>query len=269
MKFVPSFIIVFSIMSFTSNGHLFLSKQESPCSIVNKSFKAGEKITYSVSYSLWGIYFNAGSATFTTALDSYNLVPVYHVIGTGATNRGYDWVFKVRDRYESFIDTATMQPLQFIRNVHEGKIDIYERVLFNKEDNTAFDGKKTYKVPSCIQDIMSSMYYARNIDFDKYNIGDKIYFSILLDGEIQSIYLRYLGKEVLNTRYGSYHTIKFKPLLLKGTMFQGGENMTVWITDDKNHIPLHIETPIIVGKIQVDLLNWSNTRYSVTAKIKN
>ena len=79
--------------------------------------------------------------------------------------------------------------------------------------------------------------------------------------------MKYLGKEDIKTRYGKFHAIKFKPLLVKGTMFEGGEKMTVWVTDDANHIPIRIESPIVVGSIKVDMMKFSNLRNPMTALI--
>ncbi|MFX9703772.1 DUF3108 domain-containing protein, partial [Acinetobacter baumannii] len=79
-------------------------------------------------------------------------------------------------------------------------------------------------------------------DFTKYQIEDKIPFTMYLDNEIYNLYIKYLGKETIKTKYGKFNAIKFKPLLVKGTLFSGGEKMTVWVSDDPNHIPLRIES---------------------------
>jgi hypothetical protein len=173
----------------------------------------------------------------------------------------------VRDRYESYIDTATLQPLRFIRDVNEGGYKINQRYDFNKTTNIASTSKGDYKVPACVQDVLSAIYYSRNIDFSKAKIDDKIPFSLFLDYEVFNMYIRYLGKETIKTRYGTFRTIKFKPLLVKGTIFEGGENMTVWVTDDQNRIPVRIESPIIVGKVKVDMMSYANIRYPLRSLI--
>src|SRR6476469_7527326 len=86
----------------------------------NYAFQPGEKITYAVAYHVIGLYVNAGTASFTTAKASYGDGEVYHFIGEGATNTRYDWIFKVRDRYERYFDANTMKPVKAIRNVNEG-----------------------------------------------------------------------------------------------------------------------------------------------------
>ena len=114
---------------------------------------------------------------------------------------------------------------------------------------------------------MSSIYYARNLDFSKMHPDDKIPFSMFLDNEVYNLYIRYLGKEVIKTKYGKFKAIKFKPLLIKGTIFEGGEKMTVWVSDDPNHIPLRVESPISVGSIKVDMMDFRNRRSPMTALI--
>lgn len=237
------------------------------CDVRNTSFNAGESITLKVFYTVAGMYVGAGEATFNSSLEKLNNVPVYHVIGEGKTFSFYDNFFKVRDRYETYIDTATLQPLKFIRNVYEGGYKKYENVTFNKATNTAVTNDGVFKVPACVQDVLSSIYYARNIDFNSYKPGDRIPFTMFLDKELFSMYIRYVGKETIKTKYGKFNAIKFKPLLIKGTIFEGGEKMTVWISDDKNKIPVRIESPISVGSIKVDMMDFKNLRHPLTSLI--
>ena len=87
------------------------------CGIRNHTFKAGESLSFNVYYSVAGIYVNAGTAVFNLTLERLNNRPVYHVTGIGTSNSSYDWIVKVRDRYETFFDTLKLQPVKFIRSV--------------------------------------------------------------------------------------------------------------------------------------------------------
>ncbi len=237
------------------------------CDIRNYSFTAGESLSFKVFYTVAGMYVGAGEATFSSTLKSFNNRPVYHIVGEGKTFSFYDKFFKVRDKYETFIDTLSLQPYKFIRNIYEGGFKKYENVTFNKVTNTAVTNEGVFKVPSCVQDVLSSIYYARNINFDKFKPGDKIPFTLFLDKELFSMYIRYLGKETIKTKYGKFRSIKFKPLLIKGTIFEGGEKMTVWISDDKNKIPVRIESPISVGSVKVDMMTYKNLRHPLTSLV--
>ena len=67
---------------------------------------------------------------------------------------------------------------------------IYNNVTFNHNAGTAVSTNGVFKITSCIQDVMSSIYYARNINFDKYKPGDKIPFDMFLDDEVYHLYMR-------------------------------------------------------------------------------
>ena len=233
--------------------------------IRNTAFKAGESLTYKVYYSLAGMSAAAGEATFNTSFEKFQGKDCYHVVAEGKSY--HDFLFKVRDKYESYFDTSTLQPYKFIRDVNEGGYKTYENVTFVKSAHTAITNSGVYPVEDCIQDVLSATFYARNIDFNNHKPGDKIYFAMFLDRQVYHLYVRYLGKETIRTRYAKFRTIKFKPLLVKGTMFEGGEKMTVWVTDDPNHIAVRVESPIVVGKVQVDMTMYRNPRYPLSSLV--
>ncbi|MEJ7589822.1 MAG: DUF3108 domain-containing protein, partial [Ferruginibacter sp.] len=167
---------IFLLLIFSEDTYKPKAQTEIFCGIKNKAFKEGETITMKVFYNSLGLYIGAGEATFTSVLERFNGKAVYHCVGEGKTYSFFDNFFKVRDRYETYIDTASMLPLKFIRNVDEGGYKIYNNVTFNHSAGTAISTKGVFKTPHCIQDVISAIYYARNIDFDAYKPGDKIPF---------------------------------------------------------------------------------------------
>ena len=245
----------------------FTSKFDDTCTMRNNAFQADEEVKMKVFYSTLGMYIGAGEAVFTSKLDRFNGKPVYHLVGEGKTYSTFDNFFKVRDRYESFVDTANLLPYKFVRNVDEGGYKKYNNVTFNQAANTAISTNGVFKVTDCVQDVVSMVYYARNIDFSKYKVNDKILFDMFLDDEVFHLYIRYMGKEKIKTRYGRFNAIKIKPLLIKGTLFEGGEKMTAWLSDDPNHLLLRVESPIAVGSIKVDMMSYKNLRHKLTSFI--
>jgi hypothetical protein len=262
MKWLTIFFISWILMGATTHHY-----KGDFCGIKNTAYKNGETVKMTVYYSTMGAYIGAGDATFTTTLERFNGKPVYHAVGVGNTYPFFDNFFKVRDRYESYIDTNTLLPIKFIRNVDEGGFKIYNNVTFNQTTNTAVSTNGVFKITDCMQDVVSAMYYARNINFDKLKVGDKIPFDMFLDDEVHHLYLRYMGKEKIKTQYGKFRAIKFKPLLIKGTMFKGGEGMTAWVSDDPNHLLLRVESPIVVGSIKVDMMGYKNLRYPLSSLV--
>ncbi|MDE1190546.1 MAG: DUF3108 domain-containing protein [Arachidicoccus sp.] len=260
--------IILLLLIFCATSFRQIEPTDGLCNIRNTSFKEGESLTLSVYYAVAGIYVKAGTAIVNTSLTTLNDKPVYHITAIGTTNSSYNWIFKVEDRYESYIDTSTMQPAKFVRRVHEGSYKRNEDIAFNRTTNTAVTNKGVYKMPECVQDVISAVFNARSLDYSKYKINEQIPFKMFLSNELYNLYIRYMGKETVKTRYGTFNAIKLKPLLIKGEMFKGGEKMTLWISDDPNHIPLRVESPIAVGSIKVDLTDYRNLRYPLSSRIK-
>lgn len=238
------------------------------CGIKNTSFQHGEKLEFKVFYNMGRLWVGAGLATFETKLENYANKKVYHVVGDGKTLKSYEWFYKVRDRYETFIDAETMLPVKFVRNVNEGGFKIYNNVTFNQNIGQAVSTNGVFKVPPCIQDVLSAIFYARNIDYSQYKPGDKIPFAMFLDDEVFNLYIRYVGKEKITTKYGTFNTIKISPLLIEGTIFKGGEKMMVWVSDDANHLPVRVDSPILVGSVKVDLVGYEKLRNPLTSLVK-
>lgn len=238
------------------------------CNSPNTAFKSGERISFKVYYNMSLIWVAAGIAEFTITDERLDGRDVYHIVGDGKTLKSYEWFYKVRDKYETWIDKETMLPLKFYRDVNEGSISFNTIAKFDRPTGRVYTSNKIFAAPQCVQDVLSSIYYARNIDYNKYAVGSKIPFSMFLDDQVYHLYIKYLGKEKIKTKYGVFNTIKIKPLLISGTIFKDGDKMTVWVTDDANHIPVRVDSPIIIGSIKVDLMNYSNLRSPLTALIR-
>ncbi len=269
-------LLIGLLLSFTLFSGTYVEKGKD-CKVVNSAFQSNELLYYKVFYN-WGvIWVEAGEAAFTCKLTNYKEKPAYYFTGTGRTFDKYSWIYKVRDKYESYADTANLKPYRFIRDVKEGGSETYEDCLFSFKKGMAYSVLKTKKsikidsakLSSCSIDVMTAIYYARCLDYSTCKPNDTIPFDLFLENKNYPIYIRYLGKEVKEiSGLGKFNCIKFKPLLIEGTIFKGGEDMTVWVTDDKNKIPVYVETPILVGKIKVRLAGYSGLRNEVSSKVK-
>lgn len=234
--------------------------------VKNEAFKAGEILKYRIHYG----FMDAGEAILEVKDD---LHPVgsrktFHVVGTGRTKGAFDWFFKVRDRYESYIDTEALMPWIFIRRVDEGGYTINQNVTFNHYKKTASSEKMTVPVPEYVQDLVSAFYYARTLDFTHAAAGDVFPINAYLDDEVFSMNVKYIGKEKIKTTFGTFNCIKFRPMLLEGRVFKEEEDMTIWVTDDKNRIVVRAEAEILVGSIKMDLKGYSGLANPLTSKTK-
>ncbi len=251
-----------------------IGSSQKNCSVVNTTFQAGEKLTYIINYNWGAIWMTTGEVTFAATKADYNNNKVYHFTGVGGTYPKYDWFFKVRDTYESYVDTTTFKPLRFVRVVNEGSNHLKDDCIFNHQKNKVFTLQTKTEKPTkfdslsitpCTNDVMTAIFYARCLDFSVHKPNDTIPITFVLDGAIFYSYIRYMGTEVIHSDLlGDVRCIKFKPKLIEGTIFKEGEGMTVWVTDDMNKIPVYVETPIIVGTIKVSLGKYEGLRNPIT-----
>ena len=258
---------IFSIIKITFLLSLLLilsislkAQSASEYCVKNSSFGEGERLTFKVYYNMSFIWINSGSAEFSIESGQINGHDAYHIVGIGKTASSFEYFYKVKDKYETYIDKQTLLPIKFARDVNEGGMKFNNEVTFDHADCQVVSDKKTYKIPKNTQDVLSAMYFARNIDYDRYKPGDKIPFSMFLDNQVYNLYVQYLGKEEIKTKMGTFNSIKIKPLLIQGTIFKDGDKMTVWISDDKNHIPLRVESPILIGSVKIDLMEYANLK---------
>lgn len=267
-KCVCIFVLVF--------GFHLVNAQE--CEQKENVFQIGERIDYNIYYHLAGLWVGAGEVYF--KVDSQKIAnrTFFHFDSYGKTFKKYDWIYKVRDHYEAISEVETLKPIRFKRAVNEGSTFIREDYLFNNRRNQLLSNtqvgedakikKDTIELQDCTFDVLSMIYYARNIDYSKYKKEDKIPIRIAIDGAVHDSYIRYLGKRVVNVKgYGKFRCIEISPYLIEGTIFNGGEEMTVLVTDDKNRIPVSIETPILVGSIRVRLNEVVGLKHPMDALI--
>lgn len=249
------------------------------CDLKPFAFSSGEELNYKVIYN-WGmIWLESAEASFKVKQAKYNGKNCYLFTGSGSTYPKYDWFFKVRDVFETYLDSATFRPLKFQADIQEGGKKDKHVYLFNNPQRKAYTiinyGSKpakidTLKMGACTIDVLTAIYYARSIDYSTCKKNDTISISLLVDGKIYPTYVRYLGKELfISKELGTYKCIKFSPLLIEGTIFKKGEGMTVWVTDDKNKLPIYIETPITVGTVKVKLMSYKGLRNSEDAKTQS
>ena len=248
------------------------------CTSVNTVFDAGEHVTYNAFYN-WGfIWLNAGVVTFSVESALWEEQAAYHLKSIGVTHRGYDRLFMVRDTFETYVDKESLRPFEFRRITNEGSYSSSHHYLFNSNNRTirAKISKEGSAVkhsilpwPECSFDILTMIYQARNIDFSKYKVNDKIPMVMVVDGEIHHLHIRYLGEEKVANRDGrQFNCLKFSPLLVKGTIFEAGEDMTVWVTDDKNRVPVIVEAKILIGSVKAVFVEAKGLKHPVTSEIK-
>ncbi|MFB9055425.1 DUF3108 domain-containing protein [Mariniflexile ostreae] len=221
------------------------------------SFDTGEWFKFKMSYSG---FLTAGTATLSVKDANLNGRDVYHVVGNGWTSGMIKWFFKVKDRYESYFDKETILPYKFVRNINEGGHTKDIEINFDQVNNKAYVNDKKNKTKTTIdtkpniQDMVSTFYYLRNnLDIKNLKNGDEIEVDMFFDDENYGFKLKYLGEEVIDTGFGKVETLVFRPYVMAGRVFKEEESLTLWVSKDKNKLPLRIKADLAVGSLRADL----------------
>lgn len=234
-------------------------------------FRPGEKLTYEVEYHLNGFWVNAGEVVFSVDTGEFAGKKCFRFKGEGRTHKRYDWFYKVRDTYTAMSAFGDLQPLRFTRNVAEGPVYYREDYIFDLRNDRIITVLTEPGKPAVVDslankpgtlDVLTMMYHARDMDFDHRKHNEKIPIRLVIDGEIHDLYVRYLGVETLEGEaMGEVLCHVFSPLLMEGTLFRGGERMKVWVTADKNQVPVYVESQILVGSIRSWLVAYEGLKF--------
>ncbi len=230
--------------------------------VTNNAFQPGEKLTYRLSYGV----LDAGEAVLTVDESKKSIQgrKLWRVRGVGKTISAFEWFYKVHDVYESHMDAQGMFPWLFIRRVNEGGYKISQDYTFYQHKKVVDNGEgKKYKVPSMVQDMISAFYYARTLNFDNAKVGDVFTVNIFLDNELYPTKIKYTGKQNVKIKGSKYRCMKFVPVVQEGRVFNSSEDLTVWITDDANRIPILAKAKIKVGSLKMHLVKWENLKNSM------
>lgn len=237
------------------------------------AFETGEWFKFKMSYSSW---LKAGNATLTVKDAKLNDKEVYHVVGKGWTTGMIKWFFKVKDRYESYFDKDSIIPYKFVRNIDEGGHTKDLEIIFDQENNKAHINDKKHKVKRTIdtkpniQDMVSTFYYLRNyLDTESLNKGDEVSIDMFFDDENYGFKLQYLGEEIIETDFGDVESLKFRPYVMAGRVFKEEESLTLWVSKDKNKVPLRIQADLAVGSLRADLEAFRGLKYPFKIAVNN
>ena len=238
-------------------------------------FNSGEKITYKLYYNWNFVWLSAGEVAFEVKDEG----DVYHIEVTGKTYSSYEWFYKVRDKYHSYIDKKTLLPKLYIRDIHQGSYVHYEKVVFDYPNNKMISsiGKSmsqttTKEIPltTDVYDLVSSMYFLRQTNLDILKINKTVNFNMILDNEIYNLGMSYIKEEPKCSvkENGKYSALLCNAEVISGSVFKDGAKMKINIGYDENKLPLIIESPLTVGSVKALLMSYENLKFPLNSKHK-
>lgn len=268
MKCLPVFLLLILQAALQGKG-----QQTSGSKVTNSAFTTGESICYEVSYTWFFIWTDVGEACFKVDSDNRFGKTMLHLKATGKSYPFYDWFFKVRDLYESWVDPVTITPYYYNRNIYEGGFTKENEYWFNQPgDSVKIRVRRkggpnrfvSVKSPGCLFDVVSAIYYSRCLNFPGIKPGTVFTVNILMDEEVFNVKYRFIGKEVRKiSGIGKVPCLKFQVDLVAGDIFSTDQKLLIWVTDDANRLPVYIESPIRVGSIQAQIKSYYGLRHKI------
>lgn len=239
---------IFPVTVYTQSGN-------EPRTLENKAFKRGEQLNYRIHYGI----IDAGTATISVLNENRSIGgrDSYHVLGTGNSTGAFNFFFKVRDRYESYIDEKSMCALIFSRKVDEGGFKFTQDQVYDQEYHKVNSNGKEYNIPSYVQDMLSSFYFARNFDYADESPGKIDSVITFVDNQVWTLRIKFIRRDTLDSDIGKIRCLVFEPMVQKGRIFKHDDDLQVWISDDVNHVPIRAQANILVGSIKLDLESYS------------
>jgi hypothetical protein len=234
---------------------------QEPVKLAEPTFKAGEELSYKLKYG----WFTGAEAHLRVAETDtkFEGKPAWHIVADGKTAGTFDVFYKVRNRYETYIDQKTLLPYLYTEDRHEAKYKHTDKVTFNHQTNKITANSGVYPFTGKVFDFPSAYYFARCLDISKLKIGDKFELRYFLDNAIQTLSITYMGKEEAECSLGTFNCLKFNPTIIPGRIFRKNSKLYLWVSDDNNRIPIKAHVELVVGSVTMDLTGAKGLKYAL------
>ena len=260
------FIALFGFKSYSVQ--LPKVKNDNQIKINNFAFTYGEKLQYRMHYGP----FNAGYATLEIQSEPVivNGRRTFNIKASAKSSSSIDFLYnKVRNDYETYMDEEYLVPLKYTKKVEEGKYRDSDFALFDRDANKINAKKASIdNVSNQVQDLLSVYYWTRVWDVKNAKVGDTYPTVFYMDGKVYNYAIKYLGKEVVKIDAGKFNAIKIRPQVKTGDFFKNEDALTIWVSDDDNHMVLKVESEIFIGAVAMTLTDYKNLKNPTTSKIK-
>ncbi len=244
-------------------------------------YQPGEQLTYRVSYRAKLVpNTEVATVTINTTNSSVNGISCYKVAARAKTTSAFKWFFDLDDRYYTYVNPSTLRPLRFESNLKENDYTFWSKLDYDwskmRVDSRWQSRKRpvnsrTIPLTDESMDAISLFFKLRGEQADNFRPGQRFKLKMVLEDTVRNVELRFIGREQKKIRkLGLHNTLKFACQLRtsEGESFEDGDEFFVWISDDRNKVPLWLESPIRVGSVQAYLVDYNGLRYPLESGVE-
>lgn len=214
-------------------------------------FGPGERMEYDVKFGA----LHVGSAHMeVVALDNIRGRAAWH---TAFWVRGGNFLYRVNDVYESWMDAETLSSLRFWQELEEGgkdterKFEIYpERSVFIQTSKKPAKEEASVSQPL---DDGSFLYFIRTIPLV---VGQTYDFNRYFRPDRNPVRIRVLRKERISVPAGTFDAIVVQPVIKTKGIFSENGHAEIWLTDDDRHIMLQLKSRLSFGSLNLYLKSY-------------
>ena len=214
-------------------------------------FGPGERMEYEVKFGALKV----GNAHMeVVALDNIRGRAAWH---TAFWVQGGNFLYRVNDVYESWMDAETLSSLRFVQELEEGgkdterRFEIYpERAIFVQTSKKPTKEEKSVTQPL---DDGSFLYFIRTIPLE---VGKTYDFDRYFRPDRNPVRIRVLRKEKVKVPAGTFDAIVIQPVIKTKGIFSENGHAEVWLSDDERHIMLQLKSQLKFGSLNLYLKSF-------------
>ncbi|MDO4950059.1 MAG: DUF3108 domain-containing protein [Bacteroidales bacterium] len=250
---------------------------EAQCVAENEAIQPGEELVYDLKFNWRFIWLNAGEASMTVKSVRYDDKDCLEGRLLCVTNKTIDRYFPMRDTLVT-VAGPRMEPLYFRKGAAEGKRYAVEEGWFDYVDGKCHvrqyrhvrgDRREEMDVDfdDCLIDMLGIVLRARSFDASKMTVGMGTEYMMATGRAVKREVLMYEGKKVVGASDNRSYSCHGFTLFDHNEGKNGKKAITVYVTDDKNHIPIRIDLYLRFGAAKAYLRSVRNNRYPITSFI--
>lgn len=248
--------------------------------VEHDAFAPGEVMEFRLNFS----FFTVGKAKSIVHEEIYNINerPAYRIDVFGKTSGLVDWIAQVDDQFGAYLDTVSLLPHQTYRNLSEGKYRRNEIVRFDhrtkmievkeldQETRKFKEPEYFYSPEKYMYDMFGGLMIIRSLNFDTMKVGDVIKVDAFLEDTFYEFKTVFKGREVIKTKLGKFRALVLVPVMPDNELFEeGDESIKVWLSDDKNRIPLATKAEMFIGHAGFEILSFSGLKHPVSSYVQD
>src|SRR5688572_13572789 len=222
---------------------------------VRVPFRAGELLTYDVSYST---YVTAGTVTMHVQAKrpSYNSV-AYYVVAEARPTPLMSKLYTLYYKADVLMDVYTLLPQRAGVYSEEGQRHQMKVTTFNNaarkatfEHVTAKSGKREFSVAPFTQDALSAIYVIRALPL---KLGAKETIPVSTGGRSYRAQVAVVGTEAVKTDAGPFQAFRLRTTLTDEQGKPSGRPIHLWISDTPSRLPVKLQSELSVGSFVLTL----------------